>query len=196
MLWYSGMIFLTVCSRLDLGSENMQKWSITGDGWLQITAEDGTLLANGTQTNLLWHELPQGDYAVTVHINGLPSANFHQVAIFIYEDANNYITINSGFCDMCQTGGPGVYMDYKVSGQVGTYMVKYEPDDLYLQLVSKDKMISGYYGTSLDAMTRIGRFGNYFDFKKVGIGVSNCGSESRGKPALVGKYDFFEITRP
>ncbi|NOH04338.1 MAG: hypothetical protein HND47_21370 [Chloroflexi bacterium] len=172
--------------------ENPGKWAFTDDGWLQIIGEHDSLLGESRQTNLLWHSLPEGDFVITVHLKTKPFENFHQAAIFIYEDPENYITINRGYCDLCPTGGNGIYMDYKISGEVGGYKTATDAEEVYLRLESKDSTISGYYALSPDQWERLGRFGNYFQFKKAGIGVSNA----RAANDVVGLFDYFEISLP
>lgn len=173
-------------------NENSSKWTITDEGWLQIIGEHEDLLYSNYQNNLLWRPLPAGDFVITVHLKTKPFENFQQTAIFIYEDAENYVTINRGYCDLCQTSGGGFYMDYKIDGQIGNYNSATEAEDVYLRLESKDNIISGYYSTAPDQWERLGRFGNYFQFQKVGIGVSN----GRAGNDVVGMFDFFEISVP
>jgi hypothetical protein len=173
-------------------NENPDKWTITDDGWLQIIGEHDALLAENQQNNLLWYPLPTGDFAVTVHLRTKPFENFQQAAIFIYEDPENYVTINRGYCGPCSTGGNGFYMDYKIAGATGNYQARTDAEDVYLRLESKDGVLSGYYATSPDQWERLGRVGNFFQFKKVGIGVSNV----RAANDVVGQYDYFEISLP
>ena len=173
-------------------NENPNRWSITDDGWLQIIGESNSLLGGDNQSNLLWYPLPDGDFVITVHLKSMPFANFHQAAIFIFEDVENYITINRGYCGICQTGGGGFYMDYKIGGKWGSYQTAADAEDVYLRIENKDNMISGYYATEPDQWERLGRFGNYFDFQRVGIGVSNVGSSED----VVGLFDYFEISQP
>lgn len=171
--------------------EDPTKWSFTDDGSLQIIGQSESLLGDERQKNLLWRDLPEGDFTVTVHIITKPFANFQQTAIFLYEDPNNYVTINRGYCDVCPTGGNGFYMDYKTAGAWGDYLFKTEATDVYIRLESKGQIISGYYATQPDDWHRLGRFGNYFAFKKVGLGVSNI----HAADAVVGQYDWFEISK-
>ena len=166
-------------------------WTITDDGWLQIVGEHDSLLSENTQSNLLWYPLPDGDFVITVHLKTNPFANFHQASIFIYEDAENHITINRGYCDICQTGGGGFYMDYKIGGNWGNYQIATDAEDVFLRLESKDNIISGYYATEPDQWERLGRFGNYFNFQRVGICVSNVGASED----VVGLFDYFEVSR-
>ena len=71
-------------------NENSNKWAITDDGWLQIIGEHDDLLMTNNQNNLLWYELPEGDFVITVHLKTKPFANFQQATIYIYEDADNF----------------------------------------------------------------------------------------------------------
>ncbi len=173
-------------------NENSAKWSFTKDGWLQIVGEHDALLQENQQSNLLWYSLPEGDFVITVHLKTKPFENFQQAAIFIYEDPQNYVTINRGYCAPCSTGGNGFYMDYKIGGATGDYSAATDAEDVYLRLESKGDIISGYYATAPDQWTRVGRFGNFFQFKKVGIGVSNV----RSPDDVVGQFDYFEISQP
>jgi hypothetical protein len=173
-------------------NENPAKWSITDDGWLQIIGEHDALLQENTQNNLLWYPLPAGDFVITVHLKTKPFENFQQAAIYVYQDPKNYITINRGYCGLCPTGGNGFYMDYKIGGQIGTYNAATNAEDVYLRLESQGTVISGFYATEPDKWVRLGRFGNYFQFKQVGIGVSNV----RSADDVVGQFDYFEISVP
>lgn len=173
-------------------NENPDRWALTEDGWLQIVGSPSSLLGDGSQENLLWHDLPTGDFVINAHLKALPFENFHQATIYIYEDPDNYIALNRGYCDICPTGGGGFYMEYKVTGNFGAYNVATEADDVYLRLESGNQMISGYYAFEPDGWQRLGRFGNFFDFTRVGIGVSNVGATED----VVGQFDYFEIALP
>jgi hypothetical protein len=173
-------------------NENPDKWTFTDDGWLQIIGENDNLLRENQQNNLLWYPLPAGDFVITVHLKTKPFENFHQAAIYIYQDPENYVTLNRGYCDLCPTGGGGFYMDYEISGQMGSYNIATTAEDVYLRLESKDNSISGYYATTPDQWERLGRFGNFFQFTKVGLGVSNV----RAAGDVVGQFDYFEISQP
>jgi len=170
--------------------ENPAKWAFTDDGWLQIVGEWDTLLGDEKQNNMLWYPLPEGDFMITVHLKTKPFADFHQAGIFIYEDNENYITINRGYCGIC--GGNAFYMDYKISGTWGNYKAATEAEDVYLRLERKADMVSGYYAVEPDQWERLGRFGNYFKFTRVGLGVSNV----HAAEDVVGQFDWFEIALP
>jgi regulation of enolase protein 1 (concanavalin A-like superfamily) len=174
-------------------NENPAKWTITSDGWLEIIGETESLLGDEWQSNLLWYQLPEGDFVITAHLKTKPFENFHQATVYIYEDPENYIAINRGYCDICElTKGNGIYMEYKIDSAWGGYQKATDAEDVYLRLESSNDMISGYYAFEEGQWERLGRFGNYFEFNKVGIGVSNVNSAND----VVGMFDYFEITRP
>jgi hypothetical protein len=176
-------------------NENPARWTITQDGWLQITGTDLSLLHDGTQDNVLWRDLPAGDFQITVHLKANPTDNFQQATIYMYENGTNYIALNRGYCGPCAAKGNGVFMEYKIGGQFGAYAAGVTATDVYLRLVSEANVISGYYALKPDAWTRLGRFGNYFTFKRVGLGVSNVDTQGINAD-LVGLFDYFEIDRP
>jgi len=180
-------------------NENPDRWKITDDGWLQILAEDNSLLGGEAQSNLLFRDLPAGNIAVTVHLIAAPDSNFQQAAIFLYEDIHSYVAINRGYCEPCfPEKGNGIFVDYKVndntrwSSELNTQI---DQTDMYLRLVSKDKIIYAYYALAPDEWQLITRLGEFFEFTKVGLGVSNIDNSGIDSD-LVGSYDYFEITRP
>ena len=83
-------------------------------------------------------------------------------------------------------------MEYKIENQWGAYQKAIAADDVYLRLESKENILSGFYASEAGEWERLGRFGNYFQFCDVGIGVTNLGAEE----TLVGLFDFFEISLP
>ncbi len=180
-------------------NENPDRWKVTDDGWLQIMGEDASALNGQSQSNMLLRELPAGNFAVTVHLTTAPDSNFQQTAIFLYEDTSNYVAINRGFCEPCFPGnGNGIFMDYKIGGQnywLGDNKVQADQTDVYLRLVSKDKIIYGYYAFSPNEWQLLTRLGDFFEFKHIGLGVTNSdpgGSDSD----LIGSFDYLEISTP
>lgn len=173
-------------------NEVPERWELTDEGWLRILGDAASLLGDEYQNNLLWHDLPSGDFVITAHLRTAPFENFQQTTIYIYEDPDNYIALNRGFCDICLAGGGGFFMEYKVSGDAGAYQIATDAQDVYLRLESNDEMISGFYATEPDGWERIGRFGNYFQFSRVGIGVTNVNASQD----VVGEFDWIEIAVP
>ncbi len=175
-------------------NENKSRWNMTSDGWLQILGEDASLLGGQAQSNLLWRDLPEGNFAISVHLRAIPVANFQQATIYLYEDLQNYVAINRGYCGPCRPQGNGIYMEYKIGGAGGSYSSGVQETDLYLKLESKNNVLSGYFATQPDQWQRLGQFGNYFNFKHVGLGVTNV-DDGRENADLAGLFDYFEITK-
>lgn len=180
-------------------NEKPDRWKITDDGWLQILAEDASALAGQGQSNMLFRALPDGNFVVTAHITTAPDSNFQQTAIFLFEDVDNYVAVNRGYCEPCFPGkGNGIFMEYKIGGDFrwsAELNNQVDETDVYLRLVSKDKIIYGYYALVPDDWQLIMRLGDFFEFNRVGLGVTN--SDGAGiNSDVVGSYDYFEITRP
>ena len=174
-------------------NENPDKWSFSDDGMLQIVGESESLIGNSMyQNNLLWYDLPEGDFMITAHLYTKPFTNFHQATIYIYENPENFVAINRGYCDVCEVGGGGFFMEYKIDSAWGAYQDPSDAEEVWLRLESKDKVLSGYYAITEGDWKRLGRFGNFFQFKRVGIGVTNSGTDE----AVLGSFDWFEISVP
>jgi hypothetical protein len=171
-------------------NERPDRWTFTPDGWLQIIGEDPALIGHGFQSNLLCRNVPSGDFQATIHIFTIPTDNFQQTALYVYEDGNNYIAINRAFAF-----GNAIFMEYKITGMPGTYNVKIEANDLYLRLVRKGEAITGYYAVEPDQWEKIGAVGNFIQNANICLGVSNA--DWQGVNAdLIGKFDYLDISQP
>ena len=181
--------------------EDPFRWSFiesAGQNWLQITAGDASFFKEGYQVNMLARDLPEGEFAITAHLVANPTENFQQAHIFIFEDAKNYILLNIGFCNLCPVdGGFGFFMENFYGGaridQAYSLPRQAGATDVYLRLVNQNGMLTGYYATSPDDWQRAGRFGNYFDFTKVGLGATNANPEGVLND-LMARFDWFEIS--
>jgi len=167
-------------------------WTITSSGWLQIIGQDPSLIRD-FQTNLLCRPAPSGEYQVTVHLYAEPIENFQQATLYLYQDVENYIAINRGYCGSCLEGGSGVYMEYKKSGIFETFMIGTKDPDVYLQLVSQYDEVTSYYALALDFWRRLGSIGNYLEEPQVCLGVSNVDLDGIDND-LVGRFDYIEIS--
>ncbi len=175
-------------------NEIPERWSFTQDGWLQINGQDPWLYWD-YQNNLLCRPAPSGDYLITVHLFADPIANYQQAALYLYQDVENYIAINRGYCGPCLTGGSGIFLEYKLAGSLGTYKSSTYDPDIYLRLVSQNHSVTAYYALEQGDWQRFGKIGNYIEEPEVCLGVSNV--DKAGIDAdLVGRFDYIEITRP
>ena len=176
------------------GNENPEKWSLTEDRGLEIIGEDAfDLSGDFPQNNVLLRELPQGEIAVTVHLEADPDTDFQQAALWLWESGETYVRINRGYCSHC--GGSGFFFDYVIPGLPnGSYELPgFDQTDVYLRIEITSDMISLYYGLEPGQWQRLGRFGNAFQFDQVGIGVTNL-DPFGADDDLVARFDWFEIT--
>ena len=183
-------------------NEDPARWSFTDDGWLEIVGGNPPFFQEGNDiglVNFLTRELPEGEFMITAHIKADPKENFHQATIYIYQDRSNYIALNTGFCSICPTGGPGFYMETFIDNNPfgDTYYLPRDPTktEVYLRLVNEAGSITGYYATTPGDWQRAGAFGNYFDFKLVGLGATNS-RPGEGGSDIIAQFDYFEIAAP
>ncbi|GAB4483115.1 MAG: hypothetical protein Kow00124_32380 [Anaerolineae bacterium] len=180
-------------------NEESDRWSFTGDGMLEIVGGNPAFYSEGGYglINFLTRELPEGDFAITTHVIADPNENFHQATIYIFEDASNYIALNTGFCGPCSVGGPGFFMETFIDNNPfgNAFMLPRDAGatDVYLRLVNQGGSVTGYYALEPGNWVEVGSFGNFFDFKLVGLGATNSGNPADD---IVARFDYFEITEP
>ena len=183
-------------------NEDPDKWSFVefGDSqWLQIFGSDPGNFED--QANTLMRPLPEGDFVITTHVIADPRQNHHQANIFIFQDPQNYIRLNFGYCDHCGLPeGYGYFMETVIEnnpfGDVYAVPRSAEDTDVYLRLVNQAGSITGYYTTEYGDWQRIGAFGNYFDFKSVGLGATNSAPADWDVEDIEALFDYFEISLP
>jgi hypothetical protein len=177
--------------------EDPERWTfvdVNGKQWLQLTGNSG-------RSNVLMRDVPTGDFAIVAHIKADPRLNFHQASIFIFQDTSNYVAVNTGYCQPCSVGGYGYFMETAASG--GDVLGHFyeapraaEDTDVYLKIDIVDDVISGYYATTPDEWTRIGRFGNFFELNSIGLSATNSSPPSGTPEDIIAQFDFFEVTTP
>ncbi len=115
----------------------------------------------------------------------------------LYQDNENYMEISRAFCGPCEKPRKsGFFMDYTISGAWGFYQQLAKNTDIYMKLRNKNNVITGYYATKPDQWISMGKLGNLFDFKRVGIGVTNSDGGNKVDADLITRVDFIEIRRP
>ena len=180
-------------------NEDPEKWEfvdIAGSNWLQLIGADG-------RTNFLLREAPTGDFVVTAHVIADPNEDFQQANIGVYQDFDNYIVLNIGFCSLCVDGGDGFYMETFIDNNPFQDAYKVHRDseitDVYLKLVVEEgASITSYYATpdKPEEWIKIGAFGHYFDFVSVGLGASNVLGEAEVENDIDALCEYFKISEP
>lgn len=177
-------------------SEDPAKWAFVeddGEQWLQI-------IGNPARSNVLMRDIPEGDFAIVARIKADPHLNFHQANIFVFQDLENYIVVNTGYCQPCPVGGHGYFMETVVTGggTLNHYELPRGADDLtvYLKIEVVDDVISGYYATQPGEWNRIGRFGNFYDLKSIGLSATNSSPPGGTPEDIIARFDYFEVIVP
>lgn len=182
-------------------NEDPSRWSFVQNGWLEIVGGDFSLFMEDTpgMVNFLTRDLPEGEFAIIAHVQANPDESFEQAAIYIFEDEDNYIALNLGFCGICGVGGPGFFMEtYIDNNPFGDhYEVRRDAatTDVLLKLVNQAGSLTGYYAVPDGEWQRLGAFGHFFDFNSVGLGATNSNTQGVAED-IVARFDYFEITEP
>lgn len=176
-------------------NENPTRWKIIPEGWLQIIGEDDSVLSVGTQSNILCRPAPSGDIQISIHVYADPSEDFQQATLYLYQDGDNFVAINRGYCSPCDTGGNGIYMESKIAGNWESYNLKNQDRDVFLRLVRQGGTITGYYAIEADDWHVMGKFDDPLEDPKICLGVTNVDSEGVDAD-LIGEFDYLEISRP
>lgn len=176
-------------------NQDASRHKLNDDGWLEITGGDESILTDGQQANLLWIDLPKGDFEIMLHLKSQPLFDFQQAGFLLYQDAENYLTLNRGYCMECVLGGEGVFLEYSSNGNRGRFAAGVSASDLYLVLVVEQGVISAFYAIEEDQRQHLASLKNTFNFRRAALSVTNGSTWDEGYD-IVGSFDFFEIRRP
>lgn len=174
--------------------EDKSAWRITNDGQLQIVAGDATLLSteNG-QSNVLLRDSPFGNFEIVARVSARPIVDFQQAAILIYQDDDNFVAINRGYCSPCV--GDAVYLDNEVDGDPSSsYGIGFPTDatELYLRLVRENDIFTALFSLDGETWTEVGRIHRMLWPLKVGLSASNADLTEQDDD-LIAKFDYFII---
>lgn len=180
--------------------------SFTDYGWLEITADNpGIFNEEGeevTLSNLLVRDIPEGDFAATVHLEAAPSRNFQQATLYLIAEIGNYVAVNTGFCEFCipETGGHGFYVEAFDEGNSVTPQPVFIPrdpavTDVYLRLAYRpaEGSVAAYYASAPDEWQEATTVTGVPAFTAVGLGAANIPAGGSGED-LVARFDYFELS--
>lgn len=99
-------------------NEDDRFYSFTNNpGWLEMSAQPG-YIGDGTVTNLLLRNAPDGNYELETRMNFVPKGNFQIGALVIYESGPNFAQFGRAFCGPCPAVD-GFYFDLFIDGKFG-----------------------------------------------------------------------------
>lgn len=176
-------------------NENPSRWSISSDGWLEILGEDASVLSGAAQSNMLCRPAPRGDVQISARLSADPSADFQQATLFLFQDADNYVAINRGYCGPCASAGGAVFMESKTAGALTTSFAKTEDTDVFLRLAVSGQTVTASYALDAGAWQSLGSAGSSLAAPSICLGVSNA--DKAGLSAdLLGRFDYVEVVGP
>jgi len=191
-------------------NEEADRWTISEDGWLEITAGNpGLFVAEEAlivQVNLLSRAMPEGNVDLITHVAANPDENFKQAAIFFIQDYGNFVGLNIGMCTFCSpdSEGYGFYMDAFKDGQSVRDSAIVAPRsadtiDAYLKLAYRPAAgtITGYYATAPDAWQELFVVEGAPVPTLIALGAANVPGPPNGSTHdLLARYDFVELWQP
>ncbi len=100
-------------------NEDQTHWSLKDTpGALRIVTQGESLYRAGKPKNLLLSDAPAGDFEIITKVTFGPQDNFQQAAILIYQDDDNFVLLNRGFCSIGNCPGSGVFLDNMMKGKL------------------------------------------------------------------------------
>ena len=177
-------------------NEVPENHSISTEG-LRIISDDACLLGAGFQNNLLIRDAPQDiSFTVETKLTADTQSNFQQASLFLYEDAQNYYSVNRGYCGICHTQGDGIFSDYMFHNEMSFNFkgIKIDTDDVYLKLeVDREgKWLINYYATEAEQWIQLRKVPLLIDVQKIAIGSGNCDG-GQFEDNLTAFFDYVEI---
>lgn len=176
-------------------NEDTVHYKVNEDGWLEITGRDESTLIGGKQTNLLWTSLPEGNTEVVVRLKSQPLFDYQHAGLVLYEDPENYVFLNQGYCMQCILGGSGIFLEYRLNTHQGRFTTASSAGELHLMLLIEHGAVSAFFATETDEWQHIATLGSDIQFSRVGLAVTNDSTWDTGYD-LIGMFDDFEIRRP
>jgi len=179
-------------------NENPDNWDFTEQGQLRIECEDIGLIGDHYQNNLLMRNVPPDiNFQIDAHVIANTTSNFQQASIYLYEDDENYFSVNRGYCDICPPKGSGIFSDYMFKGEM-SFSFKgrsIDTDDVYLRITvnRETKTLIAYYAVEPDQWIQLRRIPLLYDINQVGLGATNSDNGTYDEN-LIALFDYFEIS--
>src|SRR5262245_3710249 len=178
--------------------EDSSQWNLQeAPGVLRIVTQGESLYNAGQPKNLLLRDAPVGDFEITTKVTFNPQNNFQQAAILIYQDHDNFVLLNRGFCDVESCPGGGVFLDNEMNGEINfntphpTATASLQTIRLRLQKVGTT--YTGFYSVNGgQRWTELGQVENPLQPTKVGLTANNSNADA-SVPQIPADYDSFTI---
>jgi virginiamycin B lyase len=177
--------------------EDPTHWNlIDAHGALRIITQGQSLYSADKPTNLLSRDAPAGDFEIVTKVTFDPKNNFQQAAILIYQDEDNFVLLNRGFCEREGCPGSGIFLDNESNGEID--FSKSSPgtssslQTTWLRLHRKGTKYIAFYSGDGQKWEELGRVENPMTPTKVGLTANNA-NDDPSVPQIPADFDSFTI---
>jgi regulation of enolase protein 1 (concanavalin A-like superfamily) len=177
--------------------EDPSHWNLQeAPGVLRIVTQGESLYNAGRPKNLLLRDAPVRDFEITTKVTFNPQSNFQQAAILIYQDHDDFVLLNRGFCDGENCPGSGVFLDSEMNGETNFNTphpgAAASLQTMWLRLQKAGTTYTGFYSGDGQRWTELGHVENPLQPTKVGLTANNSDPDPT-VPQITADYDSFTI---
>ena len=176
--------------------EDPTHWSLTEvPGMLRIVTQGESLYRAGKPRNLLLRDAPPTDFELTTKVTFDPQDNFQQAAILIYQDEDNFVLLNRGFCDVGGCPGSAVFLDNMVNGKLDLAnhpQTAVSSQTTWLRLRKEGIQYIGFYSADGQTWEELGQVENLLTPAQVGLMANNANAD-QSVPQIPADFDSFTV---
>ena len=176
--------------------EDPSHWNLTEvPGILRIVTQGESLYRAGKPKNLLLRDSPVTDFEIETKVTFDPQANFQQAAILIFQDEDNFVLLNRGFCDVGGCPGSAVFLDNMVNGKLDLAnhpQTAVASQTTWLRLRKEGIQYIGFYSVDGQTWEELGRVENLLTPAKVGLTANNANADP-SVSQIPADFDFFTV---
>ena len=176
--------------------EDPTHWNLKDtQGALRIITQGQSLYNADKPKNLLLRDAPASDFEIITKVTFNPQNNFQQAAVLMYQDEDNFVLLNRGFCNHCLGTGNGIFLDNEINGKAGVdpgYRTATSLQTAWLKLRKEGTNYIGFYSADGQTWNELGRVENPMRPTKVGITANNSNADP-SVPQIPADFDFFTV---
>ena len=176
--------------------EDPSHWNLTEmPGMLRIVTQGESLYRAGKPRNLLLRDAPASDFEILTKVTFDPQDNFQQAAILIYQDEDNFVLLNRGFCDVGDCPGSAVFLDNMVNGKLDLAnhpQTAVSSQTTWLRLRKEGMQYIAFHSADGQTWEELGRVENPLTPSKVGLSANNANADP-SVPQIPADFDFFTV---
>ena len=177
--------------------EDPTHWNlIDAHGALRIITQGQSLYNADKPKNLLLRDAPIGNFEIIIKVTFDPQDNFQQAAILIYQDEDNFVLLNRGFCEREGCPGSGIFLDNEMKGEIDFSKPGLHTSSplqtTWLRLLKEETRYIGFYSGDGQKWEELGRVENPMSPSKVGLMANNSDADP-SVPQIPADFDSFTV---